>query len=316
MVGTYMDYAGYNAESDANELRGAMKGMGTDEQVIIDVLTRCSNAQRQETIVQYKQMFGRSLVDDLKSELSSHFEKVIVGLCKTPAEYDAYCLYKAMKGAGTDEKALIEILCSRTNAEIIACKEVYKKTYGKDLEAAIKGDTSGDLKHLLVALCQASRSEDGACSVQAAEDVAALIEAGEAQWGTDESRFNAILCQRSYEQIKAIFQLYQDQSEKSLDEAIKSEFSGDMQKGLLAIVLCAFDRVAFFTEEVYKSMKGLGTDDTTLVRIIVSRSEFDLQEIKDLFAVSYGQTLEAFIEDDCSGDYKKALLAICRGNKH
>ena len=45
----------------------------------------------------------------------------------TRAEYDAYCVKKAVKGAGTDEKALIEVLCSRTNEEMKAAKDAYKK---------------------------------------------------------------------------------------------------------------------------------------------------------------------------------------------
>ena len=32
-------------------------------------------------------------------------------------------------------------------------------------------------------------------------------------------------------------------------------------------------RSAYFAEKLYKSMKGAGTDDRTLVRLVVSRSE-------------------------------------------
>ena len=39
------------------------------------------------------------------------------------------------------------------------------------------------------------------------------------------------------------------------------------------VVMCVRSRPQYFAEQLYKSMKGAGTDDETLVRIIVSRSE-------------------------------------------
>lgn len=38
-------------------------------------------------------------------------------------------------------------------------------------------------------------------------------------------------------------------------------------------------------------MNGAGTDDTTLIRVIVSRSEIDLSSIKDEFERIYNRTL-------------------------
>ena len=46
---------------------------------------------------------------------------------------------------------------------------------------------------------------------------------------------------------------------------------GDMT--LLLLVRCVHSRPAYFAEKLYKSMKGVGTDDTTLIRIVVSRCE-------------------------------------------
>ena len=59
------------------------------------------------------------------------------GAAQSSPERDSYCLYKAMKGLGTDEAVLIEILCSRTNAEIHAISAAYQAFYGKSLEQTL-----------------------------------------------------------------------------------------------------------------------------------------------------------------------------------
>ena len=44
----------------------------------------------------------------------------------SPAEFDAKQVNKAIKGLGTDESALVEVILSRTNAQLTAMKEAYK----------------------------------------------------------------------------------------------------------------------------------------------------------------------------------------------
>jgi hypothetical protein len=96
---------------------------------------------------------------DLKGELSGNFEAVVVRMFYDNDEFDAWCLRRAMKGAGTDECALIEILCTRSNADIKRIKAAYKEEYGRDLEADINSETSGHFKRVLISSCQGNRQE-------------------------------------------------------------------------------------------------------------------------------------------------------------
>uniref|UniRef100_W5N0P7 Annexin n=1 Tax=Lepisosteus oculatus TaxID=7918 RepID=W5N0P7_LEPOC len=309
--GTIKPTPGFNAEADAAILRKAMKGFGTDEQAIIDVVSRRTNEERQKIKTMFKTMYGKDVIKDLKSELSGNMEEVILALFMPTTYYDAWSLRHAMKGAGTQERVLIEILCTRDNQEIRNIVKCYNSEFGRDLEKDIRKDTSGHFERLLISMCQGNRDESDAVNLQKAqEDAQRLFQAGEGKLGTDESSFNMILATRSFPQLRATVEAYGRIGKHDLITAIKKEFSGYVESGLVAIVQCAQNRPAFFAERLYKSMKGAGTDDSSLTRIVVTRSEIDLVQIKEAFMQMYQKTLYTMVEGDTSGDYKRLLLAI------
>uniref|UniRef100_A0A3P9IU73 Annexin n=1 Tax=Oryzias latipes TaxID=8090 RepID=A0A3P9IU73_ORYLA len=293
--GTVTEASGFNPDDDAQKLREAMKGAGTDEAAIIKVLAHRTIAQRQRIKLAYKQSVGKDLAEDLSSELSGHFQSVVLGLLMPAPVYDAYELKAAMKGAGTEEACLIDILASRSNSEMNAINEVYKKEYGKTLEDAVCGDTSGMFQRVLVSL------------------LTDIFEAGEARWGTDEVKFLTVLCVRNRNHLLRVFDEYKKISKRDIEDSIKREMSGSLEDVFLAIVKCLRSKPAFFAERLYKSMKGLGTTDSVLIRIMVSRAEIDMLDIKEHFLKMYGKSLHSFIKGDTSGDYRKILLELCGG---
>lgn len=67
-----MPFPGFNAAEDGTALRTAMKGFGTDEQAIIDILTRRNNAQRQQISKFFTEEYGRvslKFFSNLESEI-------------------------------------------------------------------------------------------------------------------------------------------------------------------------------------------------------------------------------------------------------
>ncbi|KAM3928651.1 annexin A13 [Leptodactylus fuscus] len=301
----------FDAEKDAKKLHKACKGLGTDEKAIIEVLANRSSEQRQEIKQKFKTMYGKELEKVLKSDLSGNFEKTVLALLDRPCEFDAKELRKAMKGAGTNESVLIQILCTRANQQIRNIKESYKRIFDRDLEADVKSDTSGYFRKILISLLQANRDEGLEINEQrAGEDAKRLYEAGEGRWGSDESEFNVILATRNYMQLRATFKAYEILHGKNIEDVIKSETSGDLKKAYLTIAQCTKDCQGYFAKKLYKAMKGAGTDEDTLIRILVTRAEIDLQTIKEKYQELYKKSLADAIKSDTSGDFGRLLIAL------
>ncbi|KFV86745.1 Annexin A6, partial [Struthio camelus australis] len=316
--GSVKDFPGFDANQDAEALYNAMKGFGSDKEAILDLITSRSNKQRVEICQAYKSLYGKETAEtpaNLKYELTGKFERLIVSLMRPPAYSDAKEIKDAIAGIGTDEKCLIEILASRTNQEIHDLVAAYKDAYERDLEADIVGDTSGHFKKMLVVLLQGTREEDDVVSEDLVEqDARDLLEAGEMKWGTDEAQFIYILGRRSKQHLRLVFDEYLKISGKPIERSIRGELSGDFEKLMLAVVKCIRSTAEYFAERLHKAMKGLGTRDNTLIRIMVSRSEIDMLDIREVFRTKYEKSLYNMIKEDTSGEYKKALLKLCGGD--
>ena len=278
-----------------------MKGFGTDEDTIIKLVCNRTNHERQEIIKYYATAYGKDLIKELKSELGGKLEDVVLGLFQTPTEYDATCLYKAMKGLGTDESVLIEIIGTRVNWQIKQIKDDFNKLYKKDLIKWVYSETSGSFKKLLISLLQGNRSENqNPDPSMMSNDAQALYRAGAGRWGTDEAMFNKIFALRSAAEIRMIFQYYEQQSGKNLLKAVDSEFSGDIKTLLYTVVQGLLNPSEYYANRVHSAVAGLGTNDKKLIRVLITRDEVDMPQIKAEYQRLYGRDMMGDIRGDTS----------------
>ena len=96
---TLREASSFDPNEDCKALMKAIKGLGTDEKAIIEVVCKRSLKQRLQLLPTYSQMYNKDLIKELNGEttMNSHFGDMIYGLLMTPAEFDAWAYRKAIK---------------------------------------------------------------------------------------------------------------------------------------------------------------------------------------------------------------------------
>lgn len=164
--------------------------------------------------------------------------------------------------------------------------------YDRPLAEHLCSEVSGHFRRLMTLIITGVRDPAGSTdSEKAREQAEQLYEAGEGKLGTDEEVFNRIFAHASFAQLRLVFEEYKNITGRTIEQALNDEIGGELADALNAIVECVQSPPAFFANRLHKAMAGAGTDDVTLIRVIVSRAEIDLGTIKQEYERIYNKTL-------------------------
>ena len=292
-------------------MRNAFQDINTDEDAIIRIIHNTSNIERALIRRLYYKKYNEDLIHRLQNELDGDFKDAVIGSFMTPTEYDAYCLNMAMKGIGTKEGVLTEIIGSRTSKELLPIKQIYSSSYREDLQTAVEHETSGDYQKLLLALLKCQRSDLSQPDInRCIADASSLYKAGEGKLGTDEDTFTRIFTTRSPIELEIINKYYKQQSGKGLLGAINSEFSGDTKELLNTIVRSNVDPYGYYARRIGESLSGFGTNDSRLTRNICARHSVDMPYIRQAYLRDFGRDMLRDIQKDTSGSYRSVLTSL------
>jgi len=191
-----------------------------------------------------------------------------------------------------------------------AINAAYTREHKKTLKAALESELSGNLKHYLTGLVEA-RDESPSVNMDAVRaDAERLYNAGEGKIGTDEKTFIEIFTKRSYLHLREVLNAYETiHKHHTMHQAVDGEFSGHIKRALLGIVTFLRNPGEFYADNLMRSMKGLGTDDSRLIHNVVSQRQ-NMGPIKLAFSMKYGKSLYEWVKSDTSGDYKTVLLEL------
>lgn len=286
-----------------------MKGLGTDDTMLIRILSKPDPLQIELLKDTYRRRIQRSLEEDVASETSGNYRKGVLGLVDGPLKHDVSCLKDALKGAGTKEAVLNDVLLCRSNADMNAIKRAYHAKYNRTLESDVRGDLSLLTKEFFNMVMLARRAEESTPVVpQAIEADVRDLKAATEYSDINRLAICSILASRSDSQLQAICGTYPE-----FEKVIEKEFTYHLRDALLTIWRRAKNRALHDAEQLYECMSGIGLNkEERLVQYIV-RLHWDkqhLNQVKAAYSNKYHSNLEDRIRRKTSGDCRELLLAM------
>ncbi|KAK4802955.1 hypothetical protein SAY86_001158 [Trapa natans] len=303
---------------DCERLRKSFEGWGTDEKAVISILGHRNANQRKKIRETYQQLYDKSFIAELESELSGDFGKAVILWTYDPPERDARLAREAMQ---TNKKEinrlqpLIEIACAPPSPHhLIAVRQAYCALYDSSLEEDISSTINLPIRKILVGLMSSYRYDKQAVSMEIANSEAELLHQAIQKKQLYHDHVVWILSTRNVFQLRATLQCYKQKFGNPIQEDIKSCGNGDMENLLRVIVGCLDCPERHFAEVIGKSIIGWGTDEDMLTRAIVTRAEVDMRKIREEYFTIYKSSMEDAVIRDTSGDYKDFLLTLLGSN--
>eukprot|EP00300_Choanocystis_sp_HF-7_P014054 c18550_g3_i3.p2 GENE.c18550_g3_i3~~c18550_g3_i3.p2 ORF type:complete len:604 (+),score=143.80 c18550_g3_i3:377-2188(+) len=282
-------------------------------------MTSCGRTHELRALIAGYEGAHGSIVKRLKKKLGGNLESLMLAFIENPAVLDAELLNLAMAGMGTNTKLLVAVLASLNRDEMLAAAAQYQEKYHRPLVDAIRTEESGDLRDLLVTLAGGSRApEDLAVDVARAHaDAQALLEAGEIAATVNRRVFSDVLARSSVSHLAAVAAEYtglsrypktpKDTGFTALETAIDKKIGSNSYSQALLAVLHPATAIA---EQFNAAVKGVGTNDFLLIRLVVRTQGMRMLLAKQAFFTAYKKSMLRAIEDDTGGNYRHALRRI------
>ncbi|XP_047147700.1 annexin-like protein RJ4 [Vigna umbellata] len=295
---------------DAEALHQAFKGWGSDGKAIIAILGHRNVHQRQEIIKAYEEIYQENLIKRLESEISGDFERAVYRWMLEPADRDAVLMNVAIKNGPKEYNVIAEIASVLSAKELLAVRSAYHDRYKRSLEEDVAAHTTGHLRQLLVGLVSSYRYEGDEINVKLAQTEANILHESIKEKKANYEEVTRILTTRSKTQLVATFNRYRDEHGFSISKKLVDQSSDDFVKVSHTVIRGINDHKKYYEKVLRNAMKKFGTDEDGLTRVIVTRAEKDLKDIKEVYYKRNSVHLEDAVSKEISGDYKRFILAL------
>ena len=300
-------------EKDAEIIRNSIIE-GKDE-AIINIITQRTYHQICKISNTFNKIYNKDLILELKNFFfdKGNLEDIIIALVTNSIENDCNYLYKAIKSIPKDLETITEILSTRPSLIIKQINEKYKDLFkyeGKDLIKEIECSFSGFIKNILISLLTVKRNENNYPNYDECQIYAEKLKLeGINGWIKEDSFFAKIFTQNSPMEISYISKIYYKLKGFTILQGINNKLNDDEDKIFLQnFVFAILSPSEYFATKLNKAI--IRKNDRIIARILVSRHDIDIEEIKQYYFQLYRKELSKELKDIYSGLYYKVINKI------
>ncbi|KAI6697034.1 hypothetical protein NL676_017153 [Syzygium grande] len=232
-----------------------------------------------------------------------------------PRERDAVLAREALEQGETNYRVLIEIFLGRKSSHIQLIRQAYQRKFRRQLEQDIVNiEPPHAFQRILIALATSHKAHQADVSQHLAKcDARRLYETGEGRssGAIEEAVVLETVSKRSIPQLKLTFLSYRHIYGHDYSESLKKVSATEFADALRMVVKCISNAPKYYAKMLYTSLKGGTIDKSALTRVMVSRAELDMSEIRRAFKRKYGVEIQDCIcQSVVCGDYRDFLVAL------
>lgn len=325
------------------KLKAATDGIGCDEAALTRIIGGSSKIKCRQVAARYMQKYGDDFRNVIKSETGSNYKlallawidgedpthgwapasggtvaaevdrliKCIWDMRNQIAHLDYKLLLMAARGAGTNERIVVDVLCRRTKSHIDIIDNLFRAHSNKTLREYIVKEMGGNLEDFL----EYTQMEEDEF------DAIMLFEAFKG-YGCNENVVVEVLTTRPFARLHKARVYYEARNDNSLMDVLISELHGDLEylccrllAGARGIAERNGNNLTCSVEDYADKLHGagagkFGTDEKTFIDFITGHSLAEVQRVAAAYETRHGQSLEAAIKSEFTGPLETALVNL------
>ena len=270
---------------------------------IIEIICSKSQSQIKKLNNQYETEYKVNLKETLEKKLKDELKDLIIALLQDPIEYDANEVYKSIKGLGTDDDALIELIATRTPNRLKEVSKKYFEMRNVSMDFDIKNDTSQAYGKLITEMSKGERNENPYPNIKKIKDICDELTKEIGSGKIDKDIFVKYFSELSFFELRMLYNVFEKEKDMNIIEFINEKFGSDSRKLYQTFFSYLIDPYKYFAQRIHL------WKDKIVIRIIVSQRD-SLEEIKKKYKVLYDKNLVDDIKENTKDAFQKALLKI------